>query len=216
MSLIAEYETNLTQLLEALRAVPEMSVEHDEIYFTTNGDVKWIFWASGGDQSAFQEALTDDPSVDSVRVITDIPDRRLYSTTLTGDPEDYTLSVFTELDIQILDATHNHERTVVRVRCPSREAFSTLKEAIEETYGTFETRRLYPEEPPNSRGYNVTPPQREALLSAFEAGYYNVPRDTTLEWLAGELNISDNAASSRLRRGTAALIQETLAHEEPI
>lgn len=215
MSLIAEYKTNLTQLLDALRAVPEMSVEHDEIYFTATGDVKWIFWASGGNQSAFQAALADDPSVESARVITEIPDRRLYSTTLTGGPEDYTLRVFTELDIQILDATHNHEQTVVRVRCPSREAFSTLKEAIEETYGTFETRRLYPEEPPNSKGHSVTQPQREALLLAFEAGYFRVPRDTTLEWIADELDISDNAASSRLRRGTAALIQETLAREAP-
>lgn len=211
MSVIAEYETTLTQLSSALEAVPEMTVRHDEIYFTSADEVKWLYWGVGADQADFLAALDDDPSVESVRIITETPTQQLYSATLTGSPDDFTLTVFNELDIQIIEATHSHEGTVVRVRCPSREAYSKLGDVIKETYGTFRTLRLFQEETDTERGYSVTPDQHEALLCALDLGYFEVPRDTSLQALARELGVSDNAVSARLRRGTSALLRDTLA-----
>lgn len=213
MSIIAEYETRLTQLQEALQAVPETAVEHEEIFFTADDEVKWLFWATGGNRDAFGDALAEDSTVETARAITETPTRTLYRATLVGEPNDFTLTHFNELDIQILAATHDHDASIVRVRCPSREAYSTLGGVIEEQYGRFKTRRLFEESASTQNEYDVTPAQKEALLYAFEAGYYSVPRNATLESVAAEFGISDNAASARLRRGTAALLEDTLARE---
>jgi hypothetical protein len=209
MALVAEYETLLTPLLDALRTVPAVTVDHEEMYFTAERSLKWVFWARGGDHAAFDDALAGDETVADRRVITDTPSRRLYRVTLAGDPDDFAHGVFNDHDAQVLDATHTHERTVVRVRCPSREAFAALREAVESRYGRFRTRRMYEEEAPEDGGV-VTPAQREALVTALEAGYFEVPRACSQADVAAALGVSDQAVSSRLRRGTAALVRGVL------
>ena len=49
-------------------------------------------------------------------------------------------------------------------------------------------------------------------MYAFEAGYYDIPRDATLEDIADELEISRQALANRLRRGYRNLIGTTLMH----
>jgi predicted DNA binding protein len=61
-----------------------------------------------------------------------------------------------------------------------------------------------------SDDYGLTAPQRQALLLAVEHGYYDVPRNGTLTDIAGELDISEQAASQRLRRGTRSLLRSTI------
>ena len=46
----------------------------------------------------------------------------------------------------------------------------------------------------------LTDEQQEALVRAFETGYYSIPRDVTSKELAGELGISHQALSERLRQ----------------
>lgn len=216
MSIIVEYEHDSKTLLGALQAVPEMTLDHNEAYFTPDGSTKWFFWASGDDFAKFEKALTDDDTVERVKLITAIQDRRLYSVDLKPRPEDVVLKTTTQLDIQVLASTHSGGKSVLRIRCPSREAFVELKDVIEETFGTITTHRLYREELPNSGGFSVTPAQQEALLLALDEGYFDIPRKTTLEATAEKLNISDNAMSARLRRGIAALLGDTLAYEQTI
>lgn len=215
MALIAEYETQLSLLRGALAAVPEVTVEHDDIFFTADGTVKWTFWARGGDHDAFEAALDEDPSVVRARELTDTEERSLYSATMAGDPGEFALRTFLEWDVRVLDTVHTVERSVVTVRCPSREAFAAVREAVVARYDQFHTRGLYHETPPDDgdEEFGVTDPQREALLAALEAGYYEVPRDTTLAAVAERLGVSDQAVSSRLRRGTGTLLCETLARD---
>ena len=52
----------------------------------------------------------------------------------------------------------------------------------------------------------LTEAQREALDAALEAGYFQVPRGTNLVELADQLDISDSAASQRLRRGIRTVL----------
>lgn len=213
MSVIAEYETQLTHLRATLDAVPAMTVHHDDVFSTATDEVKWLFWASGGDQDAFQTALDDDPTVETARVLSETPTQSLYRTTLVGSPSEFTLTAFTDLDVQVLGVTHRHDGTVVRVRCPSQDAYRTLGTTIREASGRFRTRALFPEESATVDEYPVTPAQREALLVALERGYFDVPKRVGLDEVGAELGISDNAASSRLRRGTAALIRNTLGRK---
>jgi len=67
-------------------------------------------------------------------------------------------------------------------------------------------------EPP---GEGLTDQQQEALRTAFEAGYFEIPRRASLETISNELGISASALSERLRRAQTQLIQETAAPTWP-
>jgi predicted DNA binding protein len=56
----------------------------------------------------------------------------------------------------------------------------------------------------------LTDSQREALLVAFEAGYFEEPRNATLGEVAADLDISQPAASGLLRRGIKRLIVSSM------
>ena len=56
----------------------------------------------------------------------------------------------------------------------------------------------------------LTDSQREALLVAFETGYFEEPRDATLGEVAADLGISQPAASGLLRRGIKRLVVSSL------
>jgi len=57
----------------------------------------------------------------------------------------------------------------------------------------------------------LTSAQEEALATAYESGYFAVPRGVTLAELAERLGISDTAASQRLRRGMRNLLADSFA-----
>lgn len=63
--------------------------------------------------------------------------------------------------------------------------------------------------------FGVTNPQQEVLMLALREGYFTVPRDASLSDLAAELDISSQAASERIRRGTRTLLGNTLAAGQP-
>lgn len=49
--------------------------------------------------------------------------------------------------------------------------------------------------------------QREAMRRAYETGYYEVPREASLERDAEDLQVSHQALSERLRRGHRNLVK---------
>lgn len=67
--------------------------------------------------------------------------------------------------------------------------------------------------PIQGEGYELTDTQREALMLAFERGYFDSPRTATLQEIAEELGITQQSLSSRLRRGHRRLIAATLVKE---
>lgn len=65
--------------------------------------------------------------------------------------------------------------------------------------------------PESKRQFGLTRPQRDLILSAYDDGYFDVPRRTSLVELGDAFGVSDSAVSQRLRRGLARLIESTLA-----
>ena len=57
---------------------------------------------------------------------------------------------------------------------------------------------------------SLTPDQRRAIATAWELGYYDVPRTSTLRDVADELDLADSTVSDLLRRGQASLVAEEL------
>ncbi len=69
--------------------------------------------------------------------------------------------------------------------------------------------RVYPllaeDDDPVGQRWDVTPAQEDALRAAYQAGYFEVPRDATATEVAARLDIGKTAFLERLRRGQAAV-----------
>lgn len=58
----------------------------------------------------------------------------------------------------------------------------------------------------------LTARQREILVTAVEEGYYTVPRETTHERIAGELDVQPSTVGEHLRKVEARVLSELVSH----
>jgi len=222
MGLIGRAEVGPPPGQNALESVPDMELLFEDI--RSRGDEPWkmIVWAMGDDFEKYESALTLDPTIDTYACLIKLPEERLYRLRLSDEGQHQTVhSISVEHDITIIRLTATAEREEILARFPSRDAVVQLREACLERGRRFELLNLYEEKSVKHDGgfesrYGITSGQKEALLTALEKGYFNVPRETTMDEIAEELSISTSALSTRLRRGQQALLLHTLAQDKTI
>ncbi|SEP25022.1 Predicted DNA binding protein, contains HTH domain [Halorientalis persicus] len=91
-----------------------------------------------------------------------------------------------------------------------RDAFSRFSSFWQQNAG-FQLHRLTQEGESEPPGDGLTDRQHEALRIAYERGYFDIPRQASLEDVAEELEITPSSVSERLRRAQTQLIEETVA-----
>lgn len=211
---VVEFEFGSPILQEALAELPEMTVEYEEIYHSGD-DITVMFWAEGGDFTSFLDALEDDSTVTDPVLLTETETRRLYRVTYTE--EGAAVATFPEwgdLDISFLNARATHRGWEIRMRMPDRETVRRYREICEERGVWFRLQALYESTGTGTRAVTeLTQTQREALITARELGYFDIPRSATLADVGDRFEISAQAASERIRRGVATLIDSTLRRE---
>lgn len=167
-------------------------------------------WIVGGDRDGVIGALRDDESVASVETLDEVADRTLVR--LTGAPGvPPLLDVVGETGVGLVGATGTDAGWLVDVRAPDGDALATFYEACRTRDIAVEVRGL--NEPGFASGdadYGLSAVQRETLARALDAGYFEVPRRTTLAELAAGMDVSEQAASERLRRGLSRLLAATV------
>jgi predicted DNA binding protein len=94
-------------------------------------------------------------------------------------------------------------------RAPNNQPISDFQEYLQANGVPVTLTRLYEvgtgQEGSLSR---LTDSQSEALRLAFDNGYFNEPRENSLETLAEEVGITRQAFAGRLRRGLHTLLAE--------
>lgn len=99
-----------------------------------------------------------------------------------------------------------------------RDEFTEYCEFWRENGESFSLRRLS-ESPANDErtpATRITDRQREAVLTAYEMGYFDIPRTTNLTDVATALGISAPSLSERLRRAHSHLIESVLSSDEDL
>lgn len=174
----------------------------------------FFFVVRGADAAVFEEALEVDHTVRDWWLVSERDDSAVYR---IGHTEDAILlsPVITELGGLMLDACSNDmSGWRVRLQLSDREALSELWEYCEENDISFELNRMYRQDGwMNGEPSKLTDAQRDALVTAYEHGYFEEPREAALEDLAEVLDISPTAVSGRIRRGTAELVESILLDE---
>lgn len=212
MSIIAEFSVDSDDfaLNDALRAAPEMTIEIEEVVATMEDRVMPYFWVSGGDRSAFQAAIEDDSSVQRVAQVDEVDNAVLYRAEWTENIETVVYA-YVEIGATILQATGQADSWELKMRFDDREVLGDFRSYCLDNGISYELTRLTEQDQPMaSSQYELTPKQRETLVTALDAGYYRVPQEVTMGELADELGISQQALSKRMHRGHQNLITSTL------
>ena len=208
-SAIVSLDTRDLVLNRTLEQLPDAQFESERIVKSGESSIMPLLWAREVDREQLEAAFEQDPSVDDVDLLEDFDDEYLYRMRWV-DHIDILLQMLTNGEATILDAYARSDEWKLRVLYPDRDKFSSTHEFCEEHGMSFEIHAIREMEGQPTGRYGLTEGQYEALVTASRRGYYDVPQGVTLEELADDLDISHQALSEQLRRGTEALIQDTL------
>jgi predicted DNA binding protein len=209
VSVVAEFTAGIDDfpLGPALGVTDTRRVELERVV-PTDGGVLPFFWVWTDDPDAYVAAAAEHSAVESVTVLSRVDDAALCRARWQADATGL-VSAIVASGVTVLDTTTDGTRWRIRVRATDRDDVSALLERCRTADVTIELRRLAPEFGPDERD-GLTDAQREILLLALEAGYFEEPRRASLEDLAAELGVSRQAIGTRLRRAYANLIEHSL------
>ncbi|WP_435181472.1 helix-turn-helix domain-containing protein [Halorussus sp. AFM4] len=214
MATIAEFavpadEFPLGHLFETL---PDVIIEIERVV-PTNHAILPYFWVRNVPVEQVQETLEAQGALTSITLVDDLGMQGLFRADWNPDVE-RVLTGIVETELTLLSATGTQEEWVFEFRAEDTDKIAAFQQYCAEHDIGIELSRLHSVgEHKNGGGqYSLTPEQREALLVAYNNGYYESPPETNLAALSEELGIARQSFTDRLRRGYKNLIKETLVH----
>jgi predicted DNA binding protein len=202
-------------LERTLQEFPDVVVEYERLVPTSHHPLPYL-WTDDGAASGLAAAISEEPRVESVTRVATFDKSSLYRIEWAPSENDLLHCVSTTApETALLQAEGRGGEWALKLRFPSRAALSDFQAFYEEREIDLHVVRLYGLTEPKLGQYDITPKQREALLRALEMGYFEIPRETTLEAVAESMDISRMAASERLRRGQTNLVGNSLTIGRP-
>ncbi|WP_222917181.1 helix-turn-helix domain-containing protein [Natrinema sp. SYSU A 869] len=194
---------------QAFDSVPGMSIEAERIAAHSTEWTMPCLWVAADDFDAVTDALAADPSVDTVIETDEFGDERYYHLDWNEEVIDR-ITAYVDREGAILEADATDDGWELEIRFVGRDQFDTFRETVREQGNTFELLNIYEPGSPRQTAGSVTPSQRDALATAVELGYYEVPRAISIRELADELDMAHQSVSELLRRGTENLVSSHL------
>ncbi|MFC6763661.1 helix-turn-helix domain-containing protein [Natrinema soli] len=167
------------------------------------------FWVANDEDDAIATTLNDDPLVDNVETLTNTDsnvERTLYEIQWNPDVNGLVQSLI-EADAKILVAKGTAEEWQFQLQFKNHSGLASFRKSLQE-YGIQITLNTVFNPMVHEEDELLTAEQSDALITAYEEGYYEVPRGISQDELGSLLGISGNSVSQRLRRGTVRLIKE--------
>ncbi|MFC6767748.1 helix-turn-helix domain-containing protein [Natrinema soli] len=215
MTTIAELSLSTDEfaLAETLQQLPALDVRVESVVAEGPTRTVPLVWFSNVGHDELENALESDPTVAEHRqLLENTEDGKLfYRLKYAADVESVCQCVYTDGGT-VLDAQVTDGQWTLRLLFPHREELSDAVSAIEDCGVRVDIRRMVEagQDEELETTAALTEPQQEAIAEAYRQGYYDVPREISLEELANELDISHQALSERLRRANRVLAGEQL------
>ena len=195
-----------------IRTLPEVTIGVIPDAGTDPEHNVYFFWIEARDFDAVEATLTEDRTVADFARVAELGDRNTYRIQYS-DRAKLISPAITELDGIMLESRSRLSGWVVRLLLPDHGTLYHLKEHADEKGIQFEVREIHQTVLTEDHfEFTLTESQTEALVSAYEHGYYDEPRETSLEELGAVLGISRTAVSGRLRRASGELIAQSLGY----
>jgi predicted DNA binding protein len=171
---------------------------------------KFFYHIESSDFLRFEDGLRSDNTIGAFeRVIETRDEKAIYSFEYT-DQAKILSPVISAANGVILDMENEGSAWIITVWMPDRTDLVQLWDYAEQNDIDIDLLRVNEYASLGHTDAGLTDSQREALLVAFEAGYFEEPRNATLSEVAADLDISQPAASGLLRRGIRRLIVSSM------
>lgn len=196
-------------LAETFDEVP--AVEIDAVRLVTHGTegVVPLLWAAKVDTGRVAAALEADDTTADVTLVSGRNHDSLFRMRWTAQVR-FVTHVLVEEEGAIVSAHGRSDEWTFRVLFPERDAVASTYNTCLANDVDVDIERISHLDSPSSGGFHLTDEQLTTVRAALDSGYYAVPRETTLEELATQLDVSHQALSERLRRGHRTLIENVL------
>jgi predicted DNA binding protein len=216
MSVLATVElpADAFVLDSALRENPGIRVRLERVIPVGSTFIPY-FWASDDSIDAIEAALEVDDDVESFEIL-DSTDGETLVRAEWAEDIDGVLDALATADGSIIEGVGEANTWTFSFRFPDHDDLSTFYRECVDGDIPIDVQSIHNPGIPETLGlgFDITDAQREALMTALDAGYYDVPRNINLTDLAAELGLSDTATKQRISRGTAALLRATLANSQ--
>ncbi|AXR81777.1 helix-turn-helix domain-containing protein [Natrarchaeobaculum sulfurireducens] len=213
MTSIADIEipADGTGLGELFETVPSLSCEMERVIASSGHGL----WLSGAPQDDVEDALDEASAIGRYSLISSDDDRWLYDLEFDPDTVDV-FEVVLEEGGTVLSASASNGNWLISIRVVDRESVSSLYDRLVADDVSPTIVRLYDVAEESHSQCGLTPRQYETLVAAIDHGYFEIPREVSMQELSEELDISHQALSERLRRAYRALVTSELnvAEEE--
>lgn len=185
---------------------PECTVEFERVVpFDTEGTL--LFRADGSDPSSVATTISDWTHAGQTTVHGEGIEPPLLEVSLNGT-SDYFIDTLADSAAHVFEARGDPETWEFQLQFADHSDLVGFNEQLTEAGIPVTLNRL--SNPTASVRSSLSAEQREAVSMAYRQGYFEVPRNCTIQHLADEVGISDSAFSQRLRRGVGICVQETL------
>lgn len=170
------------------------------------------FWVRGAAASDIEAAFEAHAGVVEVELIDSVEDEYLMRAEWQAEYFGI-LSALGKANVVVLSGVGTKDGWNFEVRGEDRAAIREFRTLCQDHDIQLEVTAVHALLPLQGDSYELTDPQREALVLAYERGYFDSPRTASLEDIAEELGITQQSLSSRLRRGHRRLIGGTLIQQ---
>jgi predicted DNA binding protein len=172
------------------------------------------FWVRGTVVDDIEGAFLDHPGVEDVRLVDSIADEYLLRVEWTLE-YDGVLSALTETEVPLIKAVGTDQQWTFDVRGDDRSDIAAFQHRCQESDVPITLTKLHALTPLETETEAaLTDTQQEALVLAYDRGYFESPREVTMEDIGDELGISQQAVASRLRRGIKHILGSTIPETE--
>lgn len=190
--------------------LPGVTVELERVIPGPEVVIPYV-WVRGVHADDVESQFSEHPGVMDLRLVDSVDDEYLFR--VEWDPTyEGILSTLAETRIPLIEVTGTHEHWTFEIRGDSREDVAEFQRLCLERDIPITMTALHGLTPiETGPEATLTESQEEALILAYRRGYFNSPRDVTMEELGAELGISQQAVASRLRRGIRRVLGGTLS-----
>lgn len=216
MGLLVEYEIAFEHLplVEVAESVPLATLIVDVGQPNQGGPPPFFLRVSGTESGKIQQAFDRARFVEEYSLLgTDGDDTRYQIIPATTMDEQIGPHVD---DVDTLRSLARNDSIVERIEVTAdgwhqdrwfadRAAFDRYRSFWQDNADSFSLYRLVDTTAGPDR--HLTDRQREALLTAHEMGYFDIPRGARLQEVASELGITSSSLSERLRRAQSQVVE---------
>ncbi|WP_410766622.1 helix-turn-helix domain-containing protein [Haloferax sp. DFSO60] len=192
--------------------LPGIEVELDRVVPTVNAVVPFL-WVRGVEPQNVVEATTVHDGIHRVRVVDEVEGHGTLYRIEWSDSVESAITELSQLPLTLMGGTGTDDSWTFTLRAENRTNVSQLFEWCSTRDIPVSLTKIYHAsavKSPDEKGLSNA--QHEALVIAYQQGYFDEPRRATLEDIASSLGISRQALAGRLRRGTRTLITPLVAN----